>query len=87
MPVGPTLIKGVEKTNMVVVHPNQQTGFVPRYNLYTTEIYCKRNYYSYRDFKHVVRNCKNWEIVEQKRRIGYENNSNLNRKESLVVLN
>ena len=64
MPVGPTLIEGVERTNMVIVHPNQQTGFVPRYNLYTIEIYCKRSYYSYRDFKHIVRNCKDCKIVE-----------------------
>ena len=77
-------MEGVERTNMVVVHPNQQTGFVPRYNLYTIEIDCERNYYNYRDFKHIVRNCK---IVRQGRRIDYENNSNLNRKESLVVLN
>ena len=54
MLVRPTLIERVKRTNMVIVHPNQQTEFVPRYNLYIIEIDCEKNYYSYRDFKHIV---------------------------------
>ena len=36
-------LEWVERTNMVIVHPNQQAEFVARCNLYAIEIDCKRN--------------------------------------------
>ena len=61
---------------------------MPRYDLYTIDVDQGRNCYSYRGFGYIARNYKNWEIIKQERRIDYENNKqkNLNREESLVVL-
>jgi len=60
----PAPIKEVEKTNAVIIHPQQQwAGFVPRYNLCAMEVNHSRNYYSCKGFRHLVRNCRNREIV------------------------
>jgi len=49
-----------------------------------------RIYYSCEGFGYLARNCRNWGIVGQKRRMEYKDNlNNLNnflKKESLVVL-
>jgi len=91
MPVGSTSIEEVERTKIVVIYLQQQIGFVFGHNLYTMDIDQKRNCYNCGGFGHLARNCRNWEIVRQRRKIDYKNNSNtinnLNRKESLVVLN
>jgi len=46
--------------------------------------------YSCEGFGYLARNCRNWGIVGQKRRMGYKDNlnnlNNLKEKESLVVL-
>jgi len=51
----------------------------------------KRNCYSCGRFGHIIRNCKNWRIIEKGRRLEYENNintgNNLNKRENLIVLN
>jgi len=61
---------------------------MPRHNPYAIKVDCRRNCYNYRGFEHIVRNCRNWGIIEQEKRIDYENNrqNNLNREKSLVVL-
>jgi len=47
-----------------------------------------KNHYSCEEFGYLARNCKNWRIVEQGRKLEYKSNlnNNLNGKESLVVL-
>ena len=65
MPVGPTLIERVERTNIVVVNLQQQWAwFVPRHNLYTIDVDCERNYCNYERFGHITRNCRSQRIVE-----------------------
>jgi len=47
----------------------------------------RKNCYSCGRFGYIVRNCKNWKLVGQGRRIEYEDNlNNLKEKENLVVL-
>jgi len=62
---------------------------VPRYNSYAMKVDYERNYYNCGGFGHIVRNYRNRRIIGQGKRINYENNgqSNLNKKESLIVLN
>jgi len=67
-------MKGVERTNTVIINPNKQIGLMPRCNLYVIEVNCKRNYYSCRDFGHITRNCKNWEIMRRERKLEYRDN-------------
>ena len=64
-----TLIKKVEKTNIVVVYLQQQIGFVPKYDSYAMNIDCGRNCYNYGQFEYyLIRNCRNYEIMKQERR-------------------
>ena len=61
MPTGPTLMKGVKRTNAVIICPNQRAGFA-QHNLYTIDVdRGNRNYYSCRGFEHLARNCRNRE--------------------------
>ena len=62
-----------------------------RHNLYTINMDKGRNCYSCGSYGHIARNCRNWGIVEQRRRMKYKKNSNnrnsnLNGKENLIVL-
>jgi len=87
----PIPIKKVERTNAIVVSLNQQAWFVFWCNLYAMNVYCGRNCYSCGGFGHLARICRNREIIERGRRLGYENenngqNNNLNGEESLIVL-
>ena len=55
------------------------------------DINCRRNCYNYGKFGHLVRNCRNWEIVRRERRLEYRNknnrqSSNLNWDRNLIVL-
>jgi len=54
MLAGPALIEGVERTNAVIVCPNQQTGFIP----YVMDVDRERNCYSCEGFGHLVQNCR-----------------------------
>jgi len=51
----------------------------------------RRNCYNCGEFEHLAKNCKNLGIIEQGRRLEYGDNintgSNLNREESLIILN
>ena len=85
----PALMKEVERTNVAIVNlQQQQIEFASRCDLYAIDVDRGRNCYNCRSFGHIIRNCKNWKIIGQERRIDYKNNGqiNLNRKESLVVL-
>ena len=35
-----------------------------RYNSYAMNVDRRRNYYNYRDFGHIMRNCKNQRMIE-----------------------
>ena len=95
---GSTPMEGVEKTNAVMVHPNQRVGLV-QCNPYTMEVdRGNRNCYNCRGFGHLARNCRNrgtGNIIGEERRLEYgqrlviERNNrqcNLNREGDLVVL-
>ena len=59
---------------------------------YVININRRRNCYSYGGFGHLTQNCRSHGIIGQERRMEYRKNSNneqnnLNREESLIVLN
>jgi len=66
MLVKPTLIKKMERMNVVIVSPQQQwANFVPRYNLYAINMNCGRNCYNCREFGHIVRHCRSRRMIGQ----------------------
>ena len=72
---GPAPMKRVERTNIVMVHPNQRVGFA-LHNLYAMEMdRGSRNCYSCRGFGHLAQNCKK-QIMGQERKMEYEDNWN-----------
>jgi len=87
------LIKRVEKTNVVVARNSLQEqgerGEI-RKDSYAMDVDRRRNCYNCRGFGHIARNCRNWSIVGQRKRIEYGDNfnhkNNLKEEESLVVL-
>ena len=63
----------VERTNVLMVCPNQQTRFA-LYNLYTMKVDRKNNCYNYKGFGHLARNCRNRGTggkIGQERRMEY----------------
>ena len=93
--VRPVLIEEVERTNTVVIRNLLQgqieRGGEMRRNLYVMNVDRGRNCYNCGEFGHLVRNCRNYGLVGQERRIKYRDNiymrDNLKEKESLVVCN
>ena len=85
VPTELALIEGVERTNTAIVTPQQRTGF-PQRNPYTMDVDRRenKNYYAYRGFGYLARNCRNREM-EMNRRIEVDQNtnSNLNGEEGL----
>jgi len=82
-------MEGVERTNVVMVCPNQEVGFV-QCNPYAIEVDRRRNCYSCGGFGHLAQNCRR-QIMGQERRMEYENThsngqSNLNGEGDLIVL-
>jgi len=69
------LIKRVERTNAVVVRNSLQgqggRGGEIRKNSYAMDVNRERNCYNCRGFGHIARNCRNWGIVSQRKRIKY----------------
>ena len=57
---------------------------------YVMDVDREKNCYNCRGFGHLAQNYRNWEIIDQGRRIEYSDNSNnmnnLKEKENLVVL-
>ena len=72
----------VKKINTVMVCSNQRVGFA-LYNPYTIDVDCRnQNCYNYREFEHLVRNCKNKETgdrIGEERRLEYGNENNRQR--------
>ena len=57
----PALIKGVERTNIVVVRGTEQgTGIPPRWDPYAMKIDRERNCYACGGFEHMAHHCRNW---------------------------
>ena len=70
-----TLLKGIERTNTVVVRGQGQGGGVPRKDPYAMEVDRGRNCYTCRRFRHMAQHCKNRgqrERVVKGRRLEYE---------------
>ena len=91
-------MEGIERTNAVMVCPNQRIRFV-QHNSYTMEVdKGNRNCYNCGGFGYLARNCMNRGIenrigegrrLEYRQRLTIEGNNgqcNLNEEEDLVVL-
>ena len=100
---GSALIKGVKRTNVVVVRgieqgSEQDTGVPPRWDSYAMEVDRGRNCYACRGFRHMAYHCRNRrrERVIKGRRVEYrggrikkihELSNNLKGVENLELLN
>jgi len=87
---GPASMKEVERTNVVMIYPTQQAGFV-LHNPYAIGIgRGNRNYCSCGGFGHLAWNCRR-QTMGQGKRMEYKDNwnnrqNNLNGEEDLIVL-
>jgi len=86
--MGPALMEGVERTNAVMVNPQQRAGFPPRYP-YIIDVDRRenRNYYTYRRFGHLTRNCRNRGTGTNRRMKVEQDNNNLKGEQDLIVFN
>jgi len=66
MTTEPTLMEGVERMNVVMLHPQQRKGIAQR-NSYAMKIYKERNCYTCGGFRHMAQYCRN---KEERIRIG-----------------
>jgi len=84
---GPAPMERVERTNVVMVNPQQRARFSQK-NLYAMDIDRReiRNCYTCEDFGHLTRNCRN-RRVGINRRMEMDNNNNLNGEGDLIVFN
>ena len=83
-------IEEVERTNAVMVCPQQRAGFA-QWNSYTMDVDRRENWncYNCREFGHLAKNCRNrgtGNRIGDGRRLEYRQ-SNLNGEGDLVVLN
>ena len=73
MPIRPALIKGVKRTNAVIVRGlGQGTGAPPRRDPYAMEVDRGRNCYSCKGFGHMAHHCRNRRRVAEGRRVEFE---------------
>ena len=84
--IGPALMEGVERTEVVIVCPQQRAGFGQR-NPYAMDVDRERNCYACRGFGHLARHCRNREMGMNKRIEQVEDNNNLNENRGLVGSN
>jgi len=84
---GPTLIEGIERTNIVVTRNLGRQIRSPRRDTYIIDIDRGRNCYSYGGFGHMAHHCRNRRIIGEKRRITYRQIDNLKEEENLESLN
>jgi len=74
-PIRPALMKGVERTNAVMVRGlGQGVGAPPRRDLYAMEVDWGRNCYACGGFEHMARHCRNRGRVAKGRRVEFEGN-------------
>ena len=60
MTIGPALIKGIKKTNVVVIRGQGQViEAPPKRDPYTMKINRGRNSYTYGGFRHMAHHCRN----------------------------
>jgi len=96
--IGPALMEGVERTNVVVVREQGQGMGASRRDSYVMEVDRGRNCYACGGFEHMACHCRNWgrgRVVEERRleygggRIEgiYEQSNNLKEVENLESLN
>ena len=79
VPMGLALMEGVERTNAAMVTPQPRTGF-PQRNPYAMDVDRRenRNYYAYRRFGHLARNCRNRGMGMNRRMDVNQDTNNLN---------
>ena len=82
---GPTLMEGVERTDIVMIHPQQRVGGIQR-NSYTMDVDRRenRNCYNYGGFGHLARNYRNRRTenrIGEGRRLEYGGNERQGRVE------
>ena len=70
--MGPALMEGVERTNVVVVRGQEQNaGTPPRQDPFAIEVDRGRNCFAYGGFRHMAHHCRNWgqrgRVVENRR--------------------
>ena len=98
---GPTLIEGVERTDVVMIYSQQRVEGIQR-NPYTINVDRRenKNCYNCGGFEYLVRNCRNRRIgnrIREGRRLEYrgnerqgrvegENGKNLNKERDLILL-
>jgi len=72
-------MEGVERTNTVMVNPQQMAGF-PLRNSYAMDVdkRINRNCYTCRSFGHMAKNCRNWRVGVNRRIEVKQDNNNLN---------
>ena len=78
LPTGHAPMEGVERTNAVMVNPQQRARF-PQRNPYAMDVDRRenRNCYACGGFGHLARNCRN-RMTNRRMEIDQDNNSNLN---------
>jgi len=99
VPIGLTLMEEVERTNAVMVYPNQRAKFA-QYNPYTMNVdQGNINCYNYGGFGHLAKNCRNrgirnrigkikrLEYGERRMMKGGNGQNNLNKEGNLIVFN
>jgi len=81
--MGPALIKGVERTEAVMVYSQQRVGFAQR-NPYAMDVDKERNCYSCGEFGHMAKHCRNKRTenrIGEGRRLEYGGNERQGRVE------
>jgi len=86
VPMGPTPMEGVERTNAVRVNPQQRAGFSQR-NPYAMNVDRRknRNCYVCGGFGHLARNCRNKGMGMNRRMKVEQDNNNLKGEWDLIV--
>jgi len=96
--MGPALMEGIERTNVVVVRGSGQgTGVPSRWDPFAMEVDWGQNCYACGGFGHMARHCRNWgRRIAENRRVEYGGGrieeisnigNNLKEEENLELLN
>jgi len=75
VPIRPTPMEGVERTNAVMTRGlGQEAGTPPRRDLYAMEVDQGRNCYTCGGFGHMARHCRNRGRITEGRRVEFKGN-------------